>query len=98
MIMAYLVLIPILLLALWLFFKSSPKENNSKKILGYNLFTIFLAVALSVFYSLRLRASMIDGSDFGWWPVLSFLASLVIMTGVLILSGLLRNLLIFRGK
>ncbi len=96
--MAYFILIPSLFLLLWLFFKLSPKKSNPKTVVKYNLFTIVIAVALSVAYSFYLRASMINGSDFGWWPVLSFIFSLVITIGTLIVSGILRNFLIFRQK
>ena len=98
MIMAYFILISLLLFSLWLFFIYSPRKSNLKTVVIYNSITIVIAVVLSVAYSLYLRASMINGSDFGWWPVLSFMFSLVITISILIVSGILRNLLIFRHK
>lgn len=97
MILAYIILIPLLIVLLWAFFKTSPKAN-SKFIKIYNTCTIISAIVLSIIYSLKLRSSMIDGSDFGWWPVLSFLFSLAISIAVIFVSGILRNLLIFRNK
>lgn len=97
MILAYIVLIPLLIIMLWGFFKTSPKIN-SNNIKIYNSVTIILAIALSIAYSLKLRSSMINGSDFGWWPVLSFMFSLAISIGIIFVSGIIRNLLIFRNK
>ena len=97
MILAYIVLIPLLIIMLWGFFKTSPKIN-SNNIKIYNSVTIILAIALSIAYSLKLRSSMINGSDFSWWPVLSFMFSLAISIGTIFVSGIIRNLLIFKNK
>jgi len=97
-IIAFLVLIPLLILSLWIFFKYSPKGINAQVILAYNLTTFVVGVVLSIIYSLYLRESMINGSDYGWWPVLSFIFSFVITIGTLFVSGILRNFIIFRNK
>ena len=97
MILAYIVLIPLLIIILWGFFKTSPRIN-SNNIKIYNFATIILAIALSIAYSLKLKSSMIGSSDFGWWPVLSFIVSLAISIGIIFMSGIVRNLLIFKNK
>ena len=97
MILTYIVLIPLLIIMLWGFFKTSPKIN-SNNIKIYNSVTIILAITLSIAYSLKLRSSMMNSTDFGWWPVLSFMFSLAISIGIIFVSGIIRNLLIFRNK
>lgn len=98
MILVYGLLIPLLIICLWIFFKSSPKQINPSKIKLYNFGTIILAIAVSVAYSLKLRTAMINDSDFPWWPVLSFMFSLLISVGIIFTLGILRNLLIFRNN
>jgi hypothetical protein len=98
MIIAYLILIPLLIFSLWLFFKYTPKTITTKKIKIYNYSTLALAVIASITYSLILRASMINGSDYGWWPVLAFIFSLVISIAIIFLSAIIRNLVIFRNS
>jgi hypothetical protein len=96
MIIAYLVLIPLLLLSLWLFFKYTPKRADARKVKIYNNSTLALAVIVSFTLSLTLRASMIHGSDAGWWPVLAFVFSLMISIGIIVLSAIIRNFIVFR--
>jgi len=98
MLLFYIILIPLFIASLWLFFKTSPKQINSKSIKIYNLGAITLAIFLSFIYTFTLRASMINGSDFGWWPVLSFIFSLIISISVLFVAGIIRNFIIFRNK
>jgi hypothetical protein len=98
MLIAYLILIPFLILSLWLFFKFTPKAINSKKVKVYNFCTLVLAVIASITYSLILRSSMINGSDYGWWPVLAFIFSLAISIAIIFLSAIIRNLIIFRSR
>lgn len=98
MLIAYLVLIPLLLILLWIFFKYTPKRADARKIKLYNYGTLALTVIVSVIHSLILRASMIDGSDYGWWPLLAFVFSLMISTGIIVLSAVIRNFIIFRNS
>jgi hypothetical protein len=98
MIIAYLVLIPLLLISLWLFFKYTPKRADARKVKLYNNSTLALAVIISVIQSLKLRASMIHGSDAGWWPVLAFVFSLMISIAIIILSAVIRNFIVFRDS
>ena len=98
MLLAYFILIPLFIFSLWAFFKSSPKQIIPYKIKIYNFGTIAVAICLCASYALKLRASMINGSDFGWWPVLVFVFSLVISIGTIFVSGILRNFIFFENK
>ena len=98
MITALIVLIPLLMISLFFFFKLPPKCADPKKIKIYNLVTLAVAISLSVMFSLRVRVIMINGPDAAWWPLIAFTFSLAVLAGTISISGLLRNLLIFRNK
>ncbi len=69
-----------------------------KKVKKYNLSTVVVAILLSIVFALRVRASMIQGSDAAWWPYIACIFSPAVMVGVIFISGILRNLIIFRNK
>jgi hypothetical protein len=98
MITTLIVLIPLLIISLLFFFKLPPKNIALKKIKMYNLSTIVVAILLSVAFSLRVRTIMINGSDAAWWPIIAFTLSLAVLAGTISISGILRNLIIFRDK
>ena len=98
MIITLIVLIPLLIFSLFVFFKLSPKNLDSKKIKIYNLSTIIVAILVSLVFVLRVRSSMIDGSDAVWWPIIAFTFSPVAIIGTFLVSGILRNFIIFRNK
>jgi hypothetical protein len=97
MIVAFIVLVPILVGMVWAFFRFSP-DGDRKRLGIYNFGTILLAMILSVAYTLKLRADMINTVDSAWWPVLALIFSLFISIGVIFVSWTIRNLLIFRNK
>lgn len=98
MIISCIVLIPLLITSLWVFFKNPPRNSDSKKVKIYNLSTIVVAIFLSIIFSLRVRASMINGNDAAWWPYIAFTFSPVVIIGTIFISGILRNFIIFRNK
>ena len=98
MIMTLIVLIPLLIISLLAFFKLSPQSSDPKKVKIYNLNTIVVAILLGIVFALRVRASMINGSDAAWWPIIAFTFSPAILIGTIFISGILRNLIIFRSK
>ena len=96
MLVTYGITIPLFLAVLWAFFRYSPKVNTPKKLRLFNIATILLAFIISAIYVIYLRHSMEGGSDYGWWPVLSLLSSLVISSLVIGLLGVARNYIVFR--
>ncbi len=96
MILALIVLVPILLLSIWAFFKFSPKVEGRRGVLLFNLSVLVVGLLLCAFLTLKVYASMGNGPDRAWWPVLSALGSLVVFPMVLLLGGLVRNRLVFR--
>ena len=95
---AYGIVIPIFLAAIGLFFWLSPKDAPRKKLAIFNGASIATAIMFSCGYVLYLQNAMANGSDYGWWPVLSFLSSMAITSMVLLVFGLARNLVVFRKK
>jgi len=91
MILAYLILIPLLFVSLWVFFKSSPKTKI------YNLVACLLAIVFSGGYSLKLRTVMINTIDFAWWPVLASIFSLFISISTLLVAGIIQNFILFKN-
>jgi len=96
MIVFLIVFVPLLILFLWMFFKSSPNHIEPKKIKIYNYSTIVLGVLLCVTYSLKIKTDMAGGSDSAWWPILAIMFSLVMFSGLLLVSAIIRKFLIFR--
>jgi len=98
MVLAYIVLIPLFFVLVWVFFRFSPRAARPGDVVLYNAATVLVAIICSGGYTTWLYAAMSKGSDSGWWPVIAFLASLVISTGVLWISALLRNFVIFGNR
>jgi len=84
--------------SLLVFFKLSPQTADLQKVKRYNLLTIVMAILLSILFSLKVRASMIDGRDAAWWPILAVTFSPAVMIVTIFVSGILRNFIVFRNK
>lgn len=96
MIVTLVVLIPLLIITVFIYYKLSPQNADTRKVKTYNLSTIVAAIALSIVLVLRVRASMIDGSDAARWPYIALIFSSGIIVGTIFVSGNIRNLVIFR--
>ncbi len=96
MFLALIVLVPILLLSIWAFFKFSPNMEGRKVILLFNLSVLGVGLLLSALLTLKVHANLAAGPDRAWWPILSALGTLVVFPVVLLAGGLLRNGLVFR--
>ena len=98
MLVTYGIVIPIFLLVTVLFFWFSPNSALRKQVRLYNTISVLCAATISGGYVLYLKLAMEAGSDFGWWPVVSLLASMVISSFVLAVAGLVRNFIVFRRR
>ncbi len=96
MILLLLILVPVLLLTLWAFFRLSPKGGDRRKVIGFNLGVLIFGLAMCGLVTLNIYTDMSSGSDRAWWPVVSGLYSLALFPTVLFLGGLVRNLVLFR--
>ena len=98
MIIALLVLVPVLLMSLWAFFRLSPKRGERRKVIGFNLGVLILGLAMCGLVTLNAYIDMSPGSDRAWWPVTSVLYSLVLFPAVLFVGGVVRNFFLFRVR
>ena len=97
MILALIVLLPILVLSLWWFYKLSPRDVEKRRVRLYNMAVMIAGVVICTGISLRLRAMLVETPDRAWWPVLSAIFSLLILPLWLAACGVVRNLLVFRS-
>lgn len=98
MLFSLLILAPLLVLSLWLYFRWSPKAARRRALAAYDTTLLVAAVVLSGRTALHLRRALAEGPDRAWWPVLAILASLGIAVILLAIGGIVRNLLIFRVR
>ena len=98
MIAAFLLLVPIAGVVLWTFFRFSPSGAPRHAVLRFNLAATILALALAVAWSVRTYWVMSPTVDVAWWPVISFLGALVVISLVLALAAAVRNLVLFRRR
>lgn len=96
MIAALLLLVPIAGVVVWAFFRFSPSGAPRQVVLRFNLAATILALALAVAWSVRTYWVMSPTVDAAWWPVISFLGALVVISLVLALAAAVRNLVLFR--
>lgn len=90
MIFALILLIPLLILALWVYIKKSPKELNRSQVRVFDLSVFFIAVLLSLAFILKTYSKLSSGPDRAWWPILSILGSMGIITLCLVVGALIR--------
>lgn len=95
MILALIVLLPILVLSLWWFYKLSPRDAEERHVRLYNTAVLVVGVLICTGLALGFRAMLADSSDRAWWPVLSAIFSLLVLPLWLAVCGVVRNLLVF---
>jgi hypothetical protein len=96
MILALAVLVPVLFLSLWLFFKLSPKDADKTRVCLYNAGVLVVCVMICGALTFKLHSTLADTMDRAWWPILSALGSLVASSLCLAMGGVVRNLVLFR--
>jgi len=95
-IVVLLVLVPIVSVVVWAFFRLSPSGAQSRTIARFNVGTLVAALALAVGWSVRTYLVMSPTVDAPWWPVISVLGALTIIPVVLGLAAALRTFVLFR--
>lgn len=96
MIAALLILLPVVGVVGWAFFRSAPIHADQKAVLRFNLFSLAVALLFAAAWTVRTYLVMSPGVDSAWWPVIAVLGGLIIIPLVLALTGILRNFVVFR--
>lgn len=71
MLFAASLMIPLLVLAVWIFWRLSPKPAASGSVRAFNLGALVLGLLLVAAIAFYVRASMAETSDRGMWPVVA---------------------------
>ena len=90
MIVAFAILLPVLGVSLWAYFRFRPGRDGAKSIRIFDALVVGCAVALSIVATSYLRKEMASGPDSAWWPVVSAIYSLVIFPACLLVGGMIR--------
>lgn len=96
MIVALIILLPLLGVVAWAFFRFTPIHADRGKVLRFNRWSLAVALLLAVAWSVRTYLVMTPSVDSGWWPVISVLGALIIVPLVLALAAILRNFVLYR--
>jgi hypothetical protein len=97
MILALIVLLPILVLSLWWFYRLSPRRAEQRLVWLYNAAVLVVGVLICAGLTVRLQTTLADTMDRAWWPVLSAIFSLLVLPLWIAVCGIVRNLLVFRS-
>lgn len=96
MIAALLILLPVVGVAAWAFFRFSPTHADRRAVLRFNLLSLAFALLLAAAWTVRTYLVMSPTVDAPWWPVISLLGALLIVPLALALAAVLRNFVMFR--
>jgi hypothetical protein len=93
---ALLILLPVVGVVAWAFFRFAPIHADRKAVLRFNLLSLTVALLLAAAWSVRTYLVMSPTVDSAWWPVISVLGALIIVPLVLALAAILRKVVLFR--
>lgn len=93
MIMALLILVPVVGVTAWAFFRFSPAHVGRRRVLQFNVVSVVVALAIAGAWTVRTYLVMSPTVDSAWWPVLGALVAIPL---VLVLAAIVRKLLVFR--
>ena len=98
MIISLSALILLCFIIVWIFLKSSPSiQGQQRALLNFNLSSVFVAVFPCVLLTYFTYISLVDTVDRAWWPVLSGLGSVLIIS-VVLLGGVILRMIVFRER
>lgn len=93
MLFAASLLLPLLAVAFWLFWRLSPQRPDPKPVRLFNLAVILITLAAGGAVALAVRDSMAGSPDRAWWPVVAAFYTAVAIPLCLALGGGLRRLI-----
>jgi hypothetical protein len=95
MVAALLILVPVVAVVAWAFFRFSPGHAERKRVLLFNVASLIVALAIAATWTVRTYLVMSPTVDSAWWPVISVLGALVVIPLVLALAAIVRNFFVF---
>ena len=98
MIIALFTLVPFNILVVWAYKRYWPAQVSAVAKMRYDMTVFSLAVIFCFSVTLHFFMALDKSSaDRAWWPMLSFIASLVIFPVTVTVGGLLRNMVLFKS-
>jgi len=92
-----MVAIPVIALSVWFYLKASPTGTTLKSRLGFESSVLAAEIVGCIWASYYSYATVGQGNDRAWWPVIAFIYCFVLIPGILILAAIARRL-IYRNK
>ena len=96
MILLTSILIPIILLIIYVFFSTSPKNKSKKEVTIVNLIIFGVGICGCIGISLYSYFTTGKSVDSEWWPVAAFFGSIIVFSAILCVGGVYRNFIHFR--
>jgi thiol:disulfide interchange protein len=93
MLFAVSLMIPLLVLAVWLFWRLSPPRPDARTLRAYNVGVCALALLLAAAIAWYVRGSMAESTDHGLWPLVTAYYVMAVVPLWLAVAGGLRRLI-----
>jgi uncharacterized membrane protein len=93
MLFALSLMIPLLVLAVWVFWKLSPPRPEPGPVRAFNVAAIALGVVLAVAVAWYVRGTMADSTDHAMWPAIAAYYVMAVLPLWLAVAGGIRRLL-----
>lgn len=90
-------LVPLLVGALWLYFRFSPRRANRRPVIWFDVAAVTACLAVAGAIVAMVRDAMRGGTDESWWPVLAAFSAMIAIPACLGVAAAIRHLL-FRTK
>jgi len=95
---ALLILLPVVGAVAWAFFRFAPVDTDRKALHRFNLLSLAVALLLAAAWSVIMYLLMSPTMDSPWWPAISLLGALIIVSLVLALAAILRRFVFVRRR
>jgi hypothetical protein len=92
MLFAVSLMIPLLVLAVWIFWRLSPPRPEAGPVRAFNAAAVVLALALAGGIAWYVQGSMAGGTDRGMWPVVTAYYVMAVVPLWLAVAGGIRRL------
>jgi len=98
MILSLIAAIPLIALSIWLYLKFCPADTTLKSRIGFEASVLLTEILGCVWVSYHSYATVGQGNDSAWWPVIAFLYCLALIPIILIFAAITRKLIYRKMK